>query len=112
MGCLFCSLIASPDTQFVYADEQVVAFNDIHPKAPLHVLVVPRRHIASVTTLTEADESVAGRLLLAARTIANERGVADSGYRLILNTGVQAGQSVNHLHVHLLGGGKLARVTA
>jgi len=106
MSCLFCKIIEgeSPSTA-VYQDELVYAFADINPKAPVHVLIVPREHIGS---LSEADTGVAkrallGHLLCVAAKIAREKGLAN-GYRVVVNTGPDAGQSVDHLHLHLLGG--------
>lgn len=105
MTCLFCR-IANKElpASLVYEDASVVAFKDIHPKAPTHLLLVPRQHIASVASLTEADQAVAGALLLAARTIATAQGVAEQGYRLVVNVGRGGGQVIDHLHVHLLAG--------
>ena len=88
----------------VYQDELVTAFRDIHPVAPTHILIVPNRHIDSVGTLTEADEAIAGRLLLTARRLAEQEGIAEQGFRVITNTGPHGGQTVFHLHVHLIGG--------
>lgn len=94
--------------QIVYEDADVVAFRDADPKAPVHALIVPRRPIPRVGEATEADAAVLGRLLLASRTVAERLGVLDSGYRLVINHGRDAGESVPHLHVHLLGGRALA----
>jgi histidine triad (HIT) family protein len=88
----------------VYRDDRVTAFRDIHPAAPTHILIVPNRAIATANDLTEGDESLAGHLLLVARRIAAEQGVAESGYRLIINCNADGGQEVTHLHLHLLGG--------
>lgn len=94
--------------QIVYEDADVVAFRDADPKAPVHALIVPRRLIPRVGEATEGDAAVLGRLLLASRTVAERLGVLDSGYRLVINHGRDAGESVPHLHVHLLGGRHLA----
>jgi histidine triad (HIT) family protein len=104
-GCLFCGIAAGeiPSTT-VRADEETVAFRDVDPRAPTHVLVIPRRHIASVNDLEAADAGIVGRLFLVAREIAAEEGIANGGYRLVMNTGRDAGQSVAHIHLHLLGG--------
>ncbi len=88
----------------VYEDETVVAFHTIHPVAPLHLLIVPRKHIPSVNVVAPEDEAILGHLFSVARTLAEEAGVAASGYRLITNTGPDGGQSVYHVHMHLLGG--------
>ena len=103
--CIFCR-IASGDIEakLVHEDDDVVAFRDSNPQAPTHVLVVPRRHVATVNDLAETDAGLAGRLVLAARRIAADEGIAEDGYRLVLNCNREAGQSVFHLHLHLLGG--------
>jgi len=104
-NCIFCKIIAGEvPCQQVYSDDLVVAFYDIHPVAPIHILVVPRAHIASVNELLPEDEPLVGRLFSAARQIAWEQGIQDSGYRLIVNTGPHARQSVYHMHLHLIGG--------
>lgn len=103
--CLFCRIVsrAIPAT-FVHEDDLVVAFPDIAPRAPTHVLLVPREHIVSAAELTEADAPVVGRLFAVAARIARDAGIADAGYRLVTNVGRAAGQSVGHLHLHLMGG--------
>jgi histidine triad (HIT) family protein len=88
----------------VHEGGDVLAFRDIDPKAPVHVLVIPRRHIPSVNELGKGDRELVGDLFLAAREIAEQEGVADNGYRLVMNTGGDAGQSVSHIHLHLLAG--------
>ena len=102
--CLFCRIVAGeiPSEQ-VHADDDVVAFRDIAPRAPTHVLVVPRRHIADAQALTEADGELLGKLFAVIRSIADQAGLA-KGYRVVTNVGPEAGQSVFHLHFHLLGG--------
>ena len=106
--CIFCKIIAGdiPSTQ-VYADEQVTAFRDIHPVAPTHVLIVPNRHIPSVSAMTTEDEPLVGRLFSVARQLAVEEGISEGGYRLIINSGPNAGQEVFHLHLHLIGGQRM-----
>jgi histidine triad (HIT) family protein len=103
--CLFCQ-IASGKTSadIVYRDEQIVAFRDINPKAPVHVLIVPKEHIDSISAATSDDTEVLGKLLLVAKRVAEDLGISKSGFRLIANTGSDGGQIVNHLHLHLLGG--------
>jgi len=91
----------------VCADEQATAFRDIHPVAPTHILIVPNQHIASVNDLTPGDEALIGHLFSLARQIARQEGVDQSGYRLIVNTGRDAGQAVFHLHLHLIGGQRM-----
>jgi len=103
--CLFCKIINGeiPSTS-VYKDKQVTAFRDINPAAPTHILVVPNKHIADVNATIEEDEQLMGHMLSAAKLIAQEEGIAKSGYRLIINTGPDAHQEVFHLHLHILGG--------
>lgn len=103
--CVFCKIVNSEvSASIVYRDEQVTAFRDIHPVAPTHILIVPNKHIGSVSGLTAEDEALAGRLLTVAGQLASQEGIAQSGYRLITNTGAHGGQTVFHLHVHLIGG--------
>ncbi|MET0399180.1 MAG: histidine triad nucleotide-binding protein [Longimicrobiaceae bacterium] len=92
---------------FVYQDEHLVAIRDINPAAPTHVLVIPRKPIPSLAQLEEEDAELAGRLLLAVRRIAEQEGLAERGYRVVINTGDEGGQTVPHLHVHILGGKQL-----
>lgn len=108
MSCIFCRIVAGeiPAT-IVHRDDQVTAFRDINPQAPVHVLVVPNRHIPRVGALTEQDEALVGHLVRTAATLAASEGVAERGYRLVLNSGPDAGQSVDHLHLHLLAGRRL-----
>lgn len=104
-GCLFCRIAAGEiPAKLVYEDDDVVAFRDINPQAPTHILIIPRRHIASVNDLEAGDAELVGRLYLVARELAERDGIAQSGYRLVLNTGPGAGQTVDHIHLHLLGG--------
>jgi histidine triad (HIT) family protein len=107
--CLFC-LIAQGTipAKIAYQDDQVVAFWDINPMAPIHMLVVPRKHVQSVAALTAEDDELAGRVLRAAATLAGQNGLGERGFRLVLNHGPEAGQTVDHLHVHLLGGRSLS----
>ncbi len=106
--CIFCR-IARGDfgTVFLHQDQDVVAFADLHPQAPVHVLVIPRRHVASLADTAPADNALLGRLLAAVRSVAAQLGVAATGYRTVLNTGSDGGQSVHHLHAHLLAGRSL-----
>ena len=107
-NCIFCKIIAGTSpAQRVYEDDSVTAFRDIHPSAPVHVLIVPNRHIASVNELDEVDEALMGRLFTVARKIAKQEGIDQTGYRLITNTGPHGGQVVFHLHMHLLGGQRM-----
>jgi histidine triad (HIT) family protein len=103
--CLFCRIASGEiPAKTVYEDENVLAFADINPQAPVHVLVIPRRHVESVAAAEAGDGDLLSGLLLAAAQVAREAGVEESGYRLVLNVGRDGGQTVGHLHVHLLGG--------
>jgi len=109
--CIFCKIIAGDfGTSFRAETDHVVAFDDISPQAPIHMLVVPKRHVANVGELERADDGLWGEMLDVANRIARERGIAESGYRLVANTGPDSGQEVHHLHVHVLGGGRLGRL--
>ena len=103
--CLFCRIVAGelPSTR-VHEDDAVIAFRDIAPRSPTHILVIPRRHIPSAADLTEADGPLLGRMFAVAAEIALDQGIADAGYRVVTNVGEWGGQSVDHLHFHLMGG--------
>ena len=103
--CIFCKIINGeiPSTN-VFRDEQVTAFRDLNPAAPTHILIVPNKHIDSVNVLASEDEQLIGHLFTTARQLAAQEGIAEGGYRLIINTNVHAGQTVFHVHLHLLGG--------
>jgi diadenosine tetraphosphate (Ap4A) HIT family hydrolase len=103
--CLFCRIVAGeiPSTP-VHDDDLIVAIRDIAPRAPTHILLMPKRHIASALELTEADAPVVGRIFAVAADLARSEGIAEGGYRLVSNVGAWGGQSVDHLHVHLMGG--------
>jgi histidine triad (HIT) family protein len=106
--CLFCKIIAGESSsRQVYSDDWVTAFHDIHPVAPVHLLIVPNKHLASLNDLTPQDESLIGHMVEVARQLANQLDVAQTGYRLIINTGPNAGQAVFHLHLHLIGGHRM-----
>ena len=103
--CLFCKIITRDiPASIVYEDDRVLAFNDINPQAPTHVLLVPKRHIASLNDLAPGDDQIVGELARRAAAIAKERGIAAGGYRMVFNTNRDAGQTVFHIHLHLLGG--------
>lgn len=107
-NCIFCKIVTGEmDAEHVYQDSQVTAFRDIHPSAPTHILIIPNRHITSVNDLSEKDEPLIGRLFTTARKLAEQEGLHDSGYRLIINNGPDAGQAVFHIHLHLLGGHRM-----
>jgi histidine triad (HIT) family protein len=106
--CLFCRIVAGEiPTSFVYQDEDVVAFADINPQAPVHVLVIPRTHFSTLAETAAADPGLVGHVAQVAARIAQEQGIADTGYRTVVNTGADAQQSVLHLHMHVLGGRQL-----
>ena len=103
--CIFCKIISGdiPSTN-VFRDEQVTAFRDLNPAAPTHILLVPNKHIDSINALAAEDEQLIGHLFTTAKQLAAQEGIAEGGYRLIINTNPHAGQTVFHLHLHLLGG--------
>lgn len=105
MDCLFCK-IANHEipANIVYEDKEIIAFKDINPQAPVHILIVPKEHIESVATLKDDNAVLAGRLLIKAADIAKSKGIDKEGFRLIFNTGKNSGQEVDHIHLHLLGG--------
>jgi histidine triad (HIT) family protein len=107
-NCLFCKIIAGKiPSDMVYKDPEVVAFKDINPAAPVHIMVVPVKHIVSLATMTEKDVTLMGKMTAAANKVAKDMGLGDKGYRLIINSGPDAGQVIQHLHMHLLGGREL-----
>ena len=106
--CVFCKVVKGMvKADIVYQDDAVVAFKDIHPQAPVHVLVIPRFHITALWEVDTSHEALLGHLLSACNDVAGVMGIADTGYRVAINTGDDAGQSVDHLHLHVLGGRKL-----
>ena len=107
--CLFCKICKKEiSSATLYEDDDVLAFEDIAPKAPVHFLVVPKRHIADANALSEADGALLGKLFACVARVAAEKGVAENGYRVVTNIGEDGGQSVDHLHFHVLGGRQLA----
>ena len=105
MDCIFCRIVdRQAPAKIVFEDETVVAFEDLNPQAPVHLLVVPRRHLPSLKEATAEDEPLLGHLFTVAANLARERGLETKGYRTVINNGSGAGQSVFHLHVHVLGG--------
>ena len=106
--CLFCKIVAGDiPADIVYQDDDVVAFRDISPQAPTHVLVIPRKHIATINDLEPSDADTVGKLFLGAKAVAKAEGIAESGYRVTMNCNEDGGQTVYHLHLHLLGGRRL-----
>ncbi|MBF0159407.1 MAG: histidine triad nucleotide-binding protein [Magnetococcales bacterium] len=111
--CIFCKIVAGTiPCEKVYEDEEILSFQDIHPAAPVHVLVIPKRHIASLDDLTEEDRPLAGLLLERTTSIASWLGLHRTGYRTIINTGAHGGQEVPHLHLHILGGKRIGPMVA
>ena len=107
--CVFCRMVERRiPTTVLYEDNLTLAFEDINPQAPVHVLVIPKRHVASLEEFTEADAPLLGHLLVVCAKLAKTKGIARSGYRVVTNTGAHAGQTVFHLHVHILGGRSMA----
>ena len=105
--CLFCKIIKGEiPSNKVYEDEEILAFNDINPAAPIHILVIPKKHIASLAHMEKEDEAVVGRIYGVINKIAEEKGFKENGYRVIVNCGKDAGQEVMHLHFHILAGAK------
>jgi len=111
MDCIFCR-IANGEIQsnLIYQDETAVAFPDINPKAPVHLLIIPRKHIESVADLAGDEEKLMGHLVSVANKLAQEQGISESGYRLVINCGPHGGQMVAHLHIHLLGGRQMGKL--
>ena len=107
-NCIFCRIAAGGiPADVIYRDEQVTAFRDIDPQAPVHVLLIPNQHIASTDALEAGHEALVGKLFTAAKKVAREQGIADNGYRLTINTGRDGNQTVAHLHLHLIGGRRM-----
>ena len=108
-SCIFCKiLLGKAHANIIYRDDRVTAFRDIHPIARTHILIIPNRHIDSINELEAPDESMVGHMLMVAKDLAAQAGVAEKGYRIMLNTGLDGGQTIHHLHVHLIAG-KLTR---
>ncbi len=107
--CLFCRIARKEiPSKVVHEDDHSIAFDDINPKAPVHVLIIPRKHVSTIDDVAPEDTQVLGHLVQVARTIARSRGIADSGYRLVFNCRADAGQEVFHIHLHLVGGRKMS----
>ena len=103
--CLFCRIVRKEiPASVVYEDDELMVFNDVNPQAPLHALVIPKRHIATLNDLSNADDGLVGSMLRRAAAVAREKGYADSGFRTVFNTNAEAGQTVFHIHLHLLAG--------
>ncbi len=108
MECIFCQIVAGKvPSEILYRDEEVIAFRDINPQAPTHVVIIPREHIPSLAHLSEVQSPLIGRMVNVANQLATREGITEGGYRLVINCGEGGGQLVPHLHMHLLGGRKL-----
>ena len=106
--CIFCKIINKEiPASIVFEDEKIIAFNDINPQAPIHILLIPREHFTSLNDILEEKKNILSHLLLKARQIAQEKGIAEKGYRIVLNTEKDSGQEVFHIHFHLLGGRRM-----
>jgi len=106
--CLFCKILEGQiPCDKVYENDQVIAFRDVNPQAPTHVLVIPRKHISTTNDLTADDKNIVGEMLLAAQAVATQDGIDESGYRLVMNCNEGAGQTVFHIHLHVLGGRRM-----
>ena len=109
MDCIFCQIVAGKiPSELLYQDEEVIAFRDINPQAPTHLLIIPRKHILSLAQISETDLSLIGQMVTVANRLAKEAGILEAGYRLVINCGEGGGQLVPHLHMHLLGGKRLS----
>jgi histidine triad (HIT) family protein len=107
-GCIFCRIAKKEiPAKIVYEDDDILAFDDIEPKAPVHVVIIPKKHISTMEEISSEDKELVGKIFLAVPKIAKIKGISQTGYRVIVNKGEDAGQTVNHLHFHLLGGTKL-----
>ncbi|MDP3994343.1 MAG: histidine triad nucleotide-binding protein [bacterium] len=107
-NCVFCKIVNGEiPTDFIYQDDEVAAFKDINPKAPVHILIIPKKHISSLNEIEDEDQMLMGNLFLTARRVAYDQKVADTGYRVSINNGKDAGQEVKHLHMHLIAGRQL-----
>jgi len=106
--CIFCKIVAGEiPSEVVYEDDHVKAFNDINPSAPVHVLVVPKKHIATLNDASAEEETLMGHMLLAAAEVARKKGIAEPGYRVVMNVNPEGGQIIFHVHLHVMGGRKM-----
>ena len=109
MDCIFCKIVEKKvDAKIVFENKEIIAFSDIHPLAPVHILIIPKKHIASINEVNDpADAKLLGDMIIAARDIAKKMNIADDGYKLLFRTGKDGGQEVDHIHLHLIGGAPL-----
>jgi histidine triad (HIT) family protein len=106
--CLFCKISnKETSTELIYEDKEIVAFHDIHPLTPVHVLIIPKKHIASINNIKEEDIELMGKIILTSKKIADNLGIAENGYKLLFRVGDHGGQEIGHIHLHLLGGAPL-----
>ncbi|MDO8663292.1 MAG: histidine triad nucleotide-binding protein [Candidatus Wildermuthbacteria bacterium] len=107
-SCIFCKIVKKEmPAAIIFEDEEIIAFKDVNPIAPVHILIIPKKHVPTINSLGPQDGDLAWKILLAAKKIVKERGIFESGYRLVFNVGKDAGQTVEHIHLHLLGGKEL-----
>ncbi len=105
MNCLFCKMVEGDiPVDKVFEDDDLLAFRDINPTAPVHILIIPKKHLGTLNDASEADQAMLGRIMLVARQIADDEGIAESGYRIAMNNNREGGQAIYHMHMHLLGG--------
>ena len=108
MDCVFCKIVQGEiPSDKLYEDDEIVAFSDVNPQAPVHGLVIPKRHIANISEITPEDEGLIGRMFIVGNRMARDKEVAEKGYRLVMNSGPDGGQAVDHIHLHVLGGRKM-----
>ncbi len=106
--CIFCKIASGEiDTEFVYESDDIVAFRDLNPQAPAHILLIPKKHIPKISDVKKEDEALIGKMIAVANSIAEKEKISEAGYRLVFNCGKDAGQEVFHIHLHLLGGRKM-----
>lgn len=109
MPCIFCQIAAREiPSELLYEDDELIAFRDINPQTAVHILIVPRKHVADLNELSDEDTPIIGRMTIVAKALAQKEGIAEKGYRITANCGAEAGQVVPHLHMHLLGGQRLS----
>ena len=112
MDCIFCKIVNLPagekiPTELVYEDSEIIAFNDVHPVAPIHILIIPKKHIETINDLSNEDGKLVGKMIIVARDLAKKLKISENGYKLLFRTGKDGGQEVSHIHLHLIGGAKL-----
>jgi histidine triad (HIT) family protein len=109
--CIFCQIVSKEiPAVIIFEDEEIVAFKDIHPAAPVHLLIIPKKHLSSLAQSTVEDQELLGKLLGRVKILAEEQGIAQTGYKVVINTGKNGGQLVEHLHLHLLGGREVQKL--